>query len=338
VSVTIDEMLLSAAEVEIQAAGRTPTVSIVAYTGGLMVVPGWGPIAIELSGIDASAEQIGILADHDASLRGIVGHGRAAVAGGRLVVSGSITPTTDAARQIIDLAKAGFQFQASVGVAPTDYQRVRAGELFEVNGRAIKSPSSGFTLVKAGVLREVSIVALGADAATSVTIAAKLKENGSMSETQTAAPTADEIRADALTETNRIKAVRNACQGRFDDIEGKAIEEGWDLQRTELEVLRQCVEELGVARGRTAVVQRRSVHRHQHQGLVSIRQPGRHRDGRGVSTRQAIADGRVLRVRCRPQDARRNLACLFRLRGGPGRPPRGLQGEGPVCRRVDYQL
>ncbi len=238
-SVAIDEMLLSAADVEIQAAGRTPAVSIVAYTGGLMTVPGWGPIAIELGGIDASADQIGILADHDASLRGIVGHGRAEIAGGRLLVHGAITPSTVAARQIIDLAKGGFRFQASVGITPTDYRRVRAGELVEVNGRPVKSPASGFTLVKASVLREVSIVAIGADAKTSVTIAANHKENGSMSDTQTATLTADEVRAEAVTETNRIKAVRQVCGGRFDDIEARAIGEGWDAQRTELEVLRQ---------------------------------------------------------------------------------------------------
>ena len=61
-SVGIDEMLLSAAEVEIQAAGKAPAVSIVAYTGGLMAVPGRGPIAIELAGIDASAEKSRITA------------------------------------------------------------------------------------------------------------------------------------------------------------------------------------------------------------------------------------------------------------------------------------
>jgi integrase len=48
----------------------------------------------------------------------------------------------------------------------------------EVNGRLVKAPASGFTLIKAGVLREVSIVAIGADANTSVTIAAtNAKEN-----------------------------------------------------------------------------------------------------------------------------------------------------------------
>ena len=101
-------MLFAASEVEIVAASKVPTVNIVAYTGGLMSVSGWGPIVVDLKGIDASAEQIGILADHDASLKGIVGHGRAFVANGRLMVQGSLTPSTEASKQIIDLARGGF--------------------------------------------------------------------------------------------------------------------------------------------------------------------------------------------------------------------------------------
>lgn len=231
----IDELLISAAEVEIQATGKPTTVSIVAYTGGLMTVPGWGPVAINLAGVDATAEQISLLADHDASLKGIVGHGRAVVANGKLLVQGTISPSTEAARQVIDLARSGFRFQASVGVTPVDYERVRPGETVEVNGRAIKAPASGFTLVRAGVLREVSIVALAADRGTSVAIAAQQKDH-SMADTATL--TAEQIRAEALAETNRITAIRQACGGRFGDIEAQAIDEGWDQQQTELAVLR----------------------------------------------------------------------------------------------------
>jgi hypothetical protein len=234
VPVATDELLLSTAEVEIQAAGRTPTVSILAYTGGLMSVSGWGPLAIDLAGIDASAEQIGILADHDASLKGIVGHGRAVAANGRLVVQGTITPSTEAARQVIELAKSGFRFQASVGVSPTDYERVRPGETFHVNGRAIKSPASGCTLVKAGVLKEVSIVAIGADPGTSVAIAATQQGNQTMSKEVTV----DELRTEAANESERIHAIRQLCKGSFGEIEVQAIRDGWDVQRTELEVLR----------------------------------------------------------------------------------------------------
>jgi len=229
----IDELLLASSEVEIQAtAGKPPAVSIVAYTGGLMSVPGWGPVAIDLAGLDATAEQISLLADHDSSLNGIVGHGQAAITGGKLIVNGTITGATEAARQVVELAKGGFKFQASVGVMPTDYERVRGGDSLQVNGKSIKAPASGFTLVKASVLREVSIVAIGADANTSVAIAAS--KESTMNELETA----DTIRASAIAETERVNAIRAACGGRHGGIELQAIREGWDAQRTRLEVLR----------------------------------------------------------------------------------------------------
>jgi hypothetical protein len=55
--------------------------------------------------------------------------------------------------------------------------------------------------------------------------------------------TVDQVRAEALSETNRIAAIRKVCGSassgnRFTAIEAKAIAEGWDATKTELEVLR----------------------------------------------------------------------------------------------------
>lgn len=237
VTEAVGDILIASPDVRIEAKGRSPTVSIVAYTGGLMNVGGWGPVALELSGIDASAEQVSILADHDSSLGGIVGHGKAEIASGKLLVHGLISPSTVAAKQVIELAKSGFRFQASVGVTPTRYERVRAGETVEVNGAAVTSPASGFTLVRAGVLKEVSIVAIGADGNTSVTISAAYK-GLKMDETETVDQTAETIRAEAVAESKRIAAIRRLCGTQHGDIEVQAIDEGWDATRTELEVIR----------------------------------------------------------------------------------------------------
>jgi phage head maturation protease len=46
------------------------------------------------------------------------------------------------------------------------------------------------------------------------------------------------LRRSMATELNRIEAIRKACGGRHPDIEGKAITEGWEPMRAELEVLR----------------------------------------------------------------------------------------------------
>ena len=192
-----NNLLLTASRVEISATGKTPTVNILAYSGGLMHVPGWGHLVIDLSGLDLSSSQIGILSDHDSTLKGIVGHGQAEIRNGKLLVAGTIAEATDAARQIISLAKSGFQFQASVGVSPTKTERVESHQKVEVNGRLIKSDNNGFLLVRSGLLREVSIVAIGADPGTAVSISASLKkENQSMAD-DTATLTADEIRSQA---------------------------------------------------------------------------------------------------------------------------------------------
>ena len=117
-----------------------------------------------------------------------------------------------------------------------ELDRGRAGELVEVNGRAIKAGKYGFTLVRSSALKEVSIVAIGADAGTSVSIAAPKGEEAFMS--TASETTAEQIREEAAAETERINGVRRVCDGRFGDIEAKAIREGWDTQRTELEILR----------------------------------------------------------------------------------------------------
>jgi hypothetical protein len=59
--------------------------------------------------------------------------------------------------------------------------------------------------------------------------------------TISAASAVDDIRTQALAETQRIADIRRVCSsggGRHHDIEAQAIREGWDATKTELEVLR----------------------------------------------------------------------------------------------------
>ena len=197
------------------------------YTGGMMRVPPYGDLVIDLAGLQLSGDPIPILADHDSSLRGIIGHGVARVNAGRLLVQGTLIPGSEATQRIIELNKSGFRFQASVGVAPGIIERVRPGETIRINNRTIQSPQTAFSLVRTGELREISLVALGADASTSVSIAASRNKGFGMT-TDNITPTADEIRAEALAETERIAAIRKACGSRYTDIEATAIRDGWD--------------------------------------------------------------------------------------------------------------
>ena len=61
------DLMLAASEAAIEASGEPnrPCISILAYAGGIMRVPGWGDLALDLDGIDASG-RIALLADHDA--------------------------------------------------------------------------------------------------------------------------------------------------------------------------------------------------------------------------------------------------------------------------------
>ncbi len=233
IGVTEDLLLSAAVDVK-----KMPTVTVVAYTGGLMVVGSWGPVAIDLAGLDL-AGSVAILSDHDSTRRGVVGHGRAQVVDGKLIVAGTISATGPAAREIVEAARNGFPWQASVGVEVLDRRRVAVGETVVVNGKSIKSEGSGFTLVSKGRLREVSIVSLGSDGNTAVAIAAskKMKEKSmdvQVQDTEVQAQDGLDIEA---AEAKRIANVAAICE-KHPEIKAKAISEGWDETKAELEVLR----------------------------------------------------------------------------------------------------
>ena len=180
------EVLTLTADVSIQAAAdgkKRPRVSITAYNGGLMNVGGWGAIAIELSGLEIPSS-VPLLADHDQSLSGVVGSGTPRVDRGSLTVTGHLTDS-EAGRGVLALARDDVPLQASVGVEPTQRRYIPAGEQATVNGKTITAEEPGFTLITSGSLREISIVAVGADSSTSVSIAASLQKRGEIMSTDT---------------------------------------------------------------------------------------------------------------------------------------------------------
>jgi len=247
--------------------------SMTAYTGGPMDLPGWAhPVVVDLAGLNVSAKSRPILKDHNRSL--IVGHTDSiGVQDSRLVVSGVISGAGAVAREIVDSSRNGFPWQASLGAAARQTEFVAKGRTASANGRTFEGP---VYIARQAVLGEVSFVALGADDNTSASVAATragsdkefdmtfdqwITAKGfdpstlteaqraslqALHETETAEPTqpsADtsvvaQLRAEASTETKRINDVRRICAGKHADLEAKAIGEGWDTTRTELEVLR----------------------------------------------------------------------------------------------------
>ncbi len=248
-AIATDSILLAAADVAIEAAGgerKRPEISMLAYGGGIMYVSGWGDVAIDLAGLDAGG-QVPLLADHDARVGGAVGHGTAEVRDGRLFVAGVVSGAGEAAQQIVEMARGGFQFQASVGVQPEEHERIRAGEKVMVNGRSLSSPR-GFTLVKRGRLREVSITVVAADPSTSVAIAASRFRKEKNMDTDVQSVNEDAIRA---SERERLKMIEAVCrppaggwgkaQQKVDELKSAAIAgeiEQKDLSAELLNILR----------------------------------------------------------------------------------------------------
>lgn len=261
-AIAADSMLLAVADIAIEAAGgerKLPAISMLAYGGGIMYVSGWGDVAVDLAGLDAGG-QIPLLADHDARVGGAVGHGAAEVRDGRLFVAGVVSGAGEAAQQIVEMARGGFQFQASVGVQPEEHERVRPGERVVVNGRTLASPR-GFTLVKRGRLREVSITVVAADPSTSVAIAASRFRKEKDMDVQSV--NEDAIRA---SERERLKMIEAVCrppaggwgtaQQRVDELKAAAIAGEIDQSRLSAEllaILRDSRPKLGVVRSSPTV-------------------------------------------------------------------------------------
>lgn len=156
------------AQVELGAADKPAKVAILAYAGGLMKVPGWGTVCIDLSGLVLPASA-NLLVDHDGKLPGVLGAGVPSVRGGKLYIDGTLSKASEAAEKIIAMHKDGVTWGASVGVQPTDTYTLRPNESRMINGQRITGPCM---VVASCRLREVSITSIGCDPAASVAIAA----------------------------------------------------------------------------------------------------------------------------------------------------------------------
>jgi len=232
------DVLLLDADVELQAAAgdggkKVPRVSILAYSGGLMTVIPHGPVAINLSGLELPAT-VPLVTDHENRVAALVGQGEPIVRGGELHVTGCMSSATDAGRTVLALARDGVELSASVGLEILASSRVWAGKKVVVNGRSLVAPSGGLLLVERSRLREISLLPVGADAETSVQIAARaagVKGIHHMEKTQ------EEIAAEATkAERERLQRIEAACAGfsgpRVAELRASAI--AGDLSESEL--------------------------------------------------------------------------------------------------------
>ena len=230
-----NQLIVAIGSVDITAAAGDgpPQVTIVAYAGNIIRPAGFGAVVIELGGLEIPAT-IKLLADHRATIDGIVGQGNPKIVDGRLIVAGSLSMANEAGRQVMQLNADGIDLAASVGVQPITSLHIPTGETIKANGRIFTAPRGGLLHVTAGRLFETSIVAFGADANSSVHIAATREANNmpdNNNDGNNSNETPDEIRA---AERSRIKAIDDVCnnmhelpdsyQQRLDELRAQAVD------------------------------------------------------------------------------------------------------------------
>jgi hypothetical protein len=173
-----------------------------------------------------------------------------------LTIDGEIVSSGDIAAGIIEQAKAGADWQLSIGAEVKNAELVKGSR--EVNGQVHAGP---FYHVKESVLREVSVVPVGADMSTSMKLAASFNlfnpqgermekettpEVTAKAETVTkeATPTEvkasgepDKIQAALDEERQRVNDIQTLCNGEHVEIEREAISAGWDMDQVRAKLL-----------------------------------------------------------------------------------------------------
>jgi len=157
---------LATAGITAEAETNERTLTGIAYAGGLVTDHGyWNNLVIDLASLTV-ATPIPLLLGHDQE--GTVGIVTTATTAGNLSIAATLFADIDAAAAMV-AAKAdkGFPWQLSVGIWPSSVEDVPSGSSVSVNHQTFAGP---VTIFRGGRVREVSVVALGADRNTSATV------------------------------------------------------------------------------------------------------------------------------------------------------------------------
>lgn len=137
------------------------------YTGGMMNIAGYElPVVIDLAGLGRGNVLVANL-DHDSTKR--VGNFEVANDGKALVAHGTATAATAARDEVVNSAKAGYQWQASLEVNPQQIETLGKNKTAVVNGQTVTGPAY---ITRKGTLKGFGFVSHGADDQTTVAIAA----------------------------------------------------------------------------------------------------------------------------------------------------------------------
>ena len=143
------------------------TFSVLAYTGKPMQLAGWDlPVLIDLEGMEFGNSLVANL-DHDSSKR--VGNAQHRIENNMLYMDGTASAATEARREVVESARDGFVWQASIEANANNAVEVAEGESVTANGGTYEGPLYHVT---ASTLKGFGFVSHGADDDTTVAIAA----------------------------------------------------------------------------------------------------------------------------------------------------------------------
>ncbi|MBO5694777.1 MAG: Mu-like prophage major head subunit gpT family protein [Lentisphaeria bacterium] len=242
----------------IEAAGGKPKVAGLAYGGGKMNLPGWKfPVVVDLAGMEIP-DTVPLLTNHENKTDARVGVVSASIKNSALEISGEIVSDSKDAQDIVAQGKSGADWQLSIGADVRECELVKGSR--EVNGQSFDGP---FYHIQKSVLREVSVVAVGADATTKMKVTAqfnlindfegenmkednKLNASGdtnvdvektekpqaapevkAVAEVDLAAKANEAAVAAVKAERERVSAIQSICAGEFPEIEKEAVSAGW---------------------------------------------------------------------------------------------------------------
>jgi hypothetical protein len=131
------------------------------------------PVVVDLAGLEVSNVLVANL-DHDQTKR--VGNFDVVNDGKSLVANGKATAATAARDEVVNSARAGYQWQSSLEVAPSKVEELKKGQTATVNGQEITGPAY---ITRKGTLKGFGFVSHGADDNTTATIAASAASSAS---------------------------------------------------------------------------------------------------------------------------------------------------------------
>ena len=161
-------------EITAASGGKKPSVKGLAYSGGKMRLFGWSrPVVVDMAGMNIP-ESVPLLTNHVNDTLCRVGVVTATKGAEGLEIAGEIVADGEEAENIVAQGKSGADWQLSIGA------EVEAAELVQEGKRTINGieHDAPFYHVTKSTLREVSVVAVGADKATHMKVTAKLELKG----------------------------------------------------------------------------------------------------------------------------------------------------------------